>query len=65
MSINIADQEAIDLTLPVAARKKFGRNRETADCQCSLEDWAQTDGFLPARILERLRKIELRLSAPL
>jgi hypothetical protein len=36
-SINITDQEAIDLTIPEACETGYGGNRQTADRQCGLE----------------------------
>ena len=56
-SINIADQEGDRFDGAAGARETNGRDRETSDRKRGLEDRAQTDRFLSARILGAVAKL--------
>ena len=58
ISINIADQEAIELSMPLARERGHGRDRETSNSKCGVEDGTQTrSNSYHHKYWERLRKL--------
>ena len=61
ISVSIADQEAIELTLPLARERKIGVIAKRPMCQRGVENRSQTGKLLPSHLLGTTAQARLSL----